>query len=205
MQTRTADGKLNSGSGVPIAPDLVATNCHVTRRADFIQVIANGYDGPMAYAVIGQATSTQRDVCLLRLANRLSMPPVRLGAAPAISTPVVAIGFTGGFRIRLHIGQVKKLHEHDGAQVIEASTAFDHGASGGGLFNQSGELVGLISFRSQHNQSRYFSMPTQWITDLIADAFKEDIELVGGILAKECSTFYYKPHETPPIEEQQNR
>ncbi len=53
--------------------------------------------------------------------------------------------------------------------------------------------------------SMYFDARHVNATDLIADAFKEDIEIVGGILAKECSTFYYKPGETPPIEEQQNR
>ena len=171
VQTRTADGRMNAGSGVPIAADLIATNCHVTRRADFIQVIANGFQGPTPYRVIAQAVAINRDVCVLRLANRLAIPPARFGNVPKVDAPVVAIGFTGGMRVRLHVGEVRKLHELEGAQVIETSTAFDQGASGGGLFDDNGELVGLISFRSQysaqHGQLRYFSMPTQWITDLV--------------------------------------
>jgi len=53
--------------------------------------------------------------------------------------------------------------------------------------------------------SMYFDARHVNATDLIADAFKRDIEIVGGILANECSTFYYKPGETPPDKEQENR
>jgi tRNA(adenine34) deaminase len=40
--------------------------------------------------------------------------------------------------------------------------------------------------------------------DLIADAYREDLEIVGGVLAEECAQFYYKPQDNPPAEEQKN-
>ena len=40
--------------------------------------------------------------------------------------------------------------------------------------------------------------------DFVADAFREDLEIVGGVLADECSMFYYKPDENPPVQEQRN-
>ncbi|MDX2154842.1 MAG: nucleoside deaminase [Bryobacteraceae bacterium] len=33
--------------------------------------------------------------------------------------------------------------------------------------------------------------------DLILDAYREDIEVVGGVLAEECAKLYYGPEETP--------
>lgn len=48
--------------------------------------------------------------------------------------------------------------------------------------------------------SMYFDAKHLNATDLIADAFKEDIEITGGVLAVDCSAFYYKPEDSPPVE-----
>jgi tRNA(adenine34) deaminase len=40
--------------------------------------------------------------------------------------------------------------------------------------------------------------------DLVADAFKDDLEVVGGALADECSTLYYRPDANPLEQEQIN-
>lgn len=51
----------------------------------------------------------------------------------------------------------------------------------------------------------YFDAKHVNAADLIADAFKEDIEIVGGVLAEQCAGFYYQPDDHPPIEDQNNR
>ena len=53
---------------------------------------------------------------------------------------------------------------------------------------------------SMYFDSRHFNA-----TQLIEDAYKEDISITGGVLAQECSQFYYKPQDSPPLEEQENR
>lgn len=40
--------------------------------------------------------------------------------------------------------------------------------------------------------------------DLIGDAFRGDIEIVGGVLAEECAQLYYRPGDNPPEEEISN-
>lgn len=40
--------------------------------------------------------------------------------------------------------------------------------------------------------------------DFIADAFKDDITLVGGVLGDECAQLYVGPEETVPPDEQVN-
>jgi tRNA(adenine34) deaminase len=52
--------------------------------------------------------------------------------------------------------------------------------------------------------SMYFDAKHINTADLVADAFKEDLELVGGVLADECASLYYRPSENPPREEQLN-
>ncbi len=40
--------------------------------------------------------------------------------------------------------------------------------------------------------------------DFIADAFRGDLELTGGVLAEECARLYYGPDDNPPLREQGN-
>ncbi len=53
--------------------------------------------------------------------------------------------------------------------------------------------------------SMYFDSKHFNAAQLIEDAYKEDISITGGVLNDECAQFYYKPQDTPPIEEQENR
>lgn len=40
--------------------------------------------------------------------------------------------------------------------------------------------------------------------DFIADAYRDDLDLVPGVLAEECAALYYGPDDNPPAEEQAN-
>ncbi len=46
---------------------------------------------------------------------------------------------------------------------------------------------------SMYFEERHFNA-----ADFIRDAFKQDIEVVGGVLAGECAKLYYRPGEQPP-------
>ena len=52
--------------------------------------------------------------------------------------------------------------------------------------------------------SMYFEDRHLGTIDFIADAFRNDIELIGGVLATECAALYYAPDDNPPVEEQDN-
>jgi tRNA(adenine34) deaminase len=52
--------------------------------------------------------------------------------------------------------------------------------------------------------SMYFDTKHINTADLVADAFKDDLEVVGGVLADECVTLYYRPDANPPEQEQIN-
>ena len=40
--------------------------------------------------------------------------------------------------------------------------------------------------------------------DFIRDAFRDDLEVTGGVLADECAPLYYGPDDDVPVEEQGN-
>ena len=40
--------------------------------------------------------------------------------------------------------------------------------------------------------------------DFVTDAYRDDLEVVGGVLADRCAELYYRPWDDPPPEEQAN-
>ncbi len=160
-------GRTGFGSGVPIGRNLVVTNCHVTRHAHAIQVVARGDEGGVALDVEAQAIDVEHDLCLLRTAASLPVAPFPTGAPPRLGDWVVGIGYTGGLRLGIQTGLVTALYPWDGASVVRSSTAFNSGASGGGLFNRADELIGILTFRGRGGTAPFFSLPVAWVGGLL--------------------------------------
>lgn len=155
------------GSAVAIAPDKVVTNCHVTRDALAVHLLRGG----LRYPAAAQASDVGRDLCLLDVPG-LDAQPVKLGRAAAlvIGQPVTALGYTGGVGIQNSSGEVVQLHRHDGGRVIQSSNFFNSGASGGGLFDDEGRLVGILTYRLRGGEAHYFSAPVEWVLQLRREA-----------------------------------
>jgi hypothetical protein len=155
-------GGLSIGSGVTVAPSIVVTNCHVTRDAARIRISGGG----RLWVVTGQFADGTHDLCFLH-APDWSGGAARLGERESLQMgqAVAAIGFTGGSGRTLRFGRVQALHLLDGGRVIESDTAFTSGASGGGLFDATGSLVGLLTFRLRGSSGNYYSLPVRWIRD----------------------------------------
>lgn len=163
------------GSAVAVAPDKVVTNCHVTRDALTVNILRGG----LRYPAAGQASDVVRDLCLLDVPG-LDAQPVKFGRAMSLQVgePVTALGFTGGTGIQNSPGEVLQLHRHDGARVIQSSNFFNSGASGGGLFDDAGRLVGILTFRLRGSEAHYFSAPVEWVLQMLKDSARGNFRKV---------------------------
>ena len=191
VEATRAQGGTSIGSGVAIAPSVVVTNCHVTRDAVDIRVSASG----QLFQVAGQRADGSHDICFLHVPNWQGKP-VKLAAADdlRVGDAVAAIGFTGGTGRSLHFGRIRSLHPLDGGRIIESDAAFTSGASGGGLFDRDGVLVGLLTFRSRQADAGFFALPAAWISERIAreDPWKD----VGPLY--DASAFWQRDTVTQP-------
>ncbi len=161
----TADGRINTGSGVQVGAELVATSCHVAATGGSV-LASRGSFGRDARAVTGDGT---RDVCLLHISGELALP-APLAPLPKVGDAVHAVGFSGGKVLSMSDGTVTALREVEGGWVIQTDAAFRVGASGGGLFDAQGRLLGLLTFYSPVGEGQYFVVPAQWIAEAMADA-----------------------------------
>ncbi|HTS22327.1 MAG TPA: serine protease [Casimicrobiaceae bacterium] len=157
-------GALALGTGVTIAPSIVVTNCHVLREATSVRISGLG----RLWRVDSESPDIRHDLCFLRIPGWTGAP-VPLGSSTRLrpGETVAALGFTGGMGRSLRFGRVVALHAFDGADIIESDSAFTSGASGGGLFDASGTLVGLLTFRKAATGGGYYSLPAEWIASRI--------------------------------------
>lgn len=158
-----AGGK-SLGTGVVVAENKVATNCHVIADAIGIDIHAMGE----GYQPVGLQADWRHDVCILDF-QFLPLKPAVLGDSENLKyeEPIFSIGFPGGAPKPLTtFGSVKALYPFDGSNVIRISTSFQMGASGSPVFNERGEVIGLSTFKSPGRLNAfYYNVPIKWVKE----------------------------------------
>lgn len=156
------NGAVQLGSGVVMQADHVATACHVTRGASLIEI---EYDDGMRQHATRQVGNPSRDLCVLHVPDLRTDPlSLRASATLKVGEKVVAVGFEHGGAVVAKQGVVASLYSYDGGYVIRTTAAFDFGSSGGGLLDESGNLVGILSFKGRSGASSRFALPTEWLS-----------------------------------------
>ena len=160
-----ANGSYGSGSGVVIAKDQVVTNCHVIANAVSISVGVGGESYPAAAIT----PDWYHDVCLVKVEG-LKAPIATIGSSKNLQyeQPVFAIGYPNFSPAPTStFGHVKGLFPMDDSVIIRASSTFRLGSSGGGVFDDTGNLVGVITLKSPGKHAYYYNMPVEWVQALL--------------------------------------
>ncbi|MDP3294809.1 MAG: trypsin-like peptidase domain-containing protein [Nevskia sp.] len=193
IEAVTDSGSYSLGSGVAVQPSRFVTSCHVTAQAVSITVLYQGLRWP----VIRQRANTVRDLCILQVRGLDDLVPVPRGKVSdlRVGTEVAAIGYTLGTGLATQVGTVQALHPLADGTVIQSATYFNSGASGGGLFQLDGRLVGILTFRLKGAEAYYFSIPVDWIESELARS--DPFEPVGKLAG--ASPFWAQPPERLPF------
>ena len=144
-------GAAPEGTGVVIAPGIVATAAHVLGASQ--EVLLRLSDGRVLPAD-RLATDEATDIALLSLSAPL--PTLGLARDAGLGDPVCAVGNNYGLGLSVTCGVVSALGVTDAGfnaieHFVQTDAAINPGASGGALVDAQGRLVGLISaiFASQ--------------------------------------------------------
>jgi hypothetical protein len=152
------NGRSAFGSAVVIGPGKLITNAHVTHGATRIEVT----DGDHRRAATVVAHDSVRDLCLLDAPGIAGQAPQWSRSLKA-GQRIYAAGFSADQGFTVTTGNVIALHDYDRAEVIQLSAPFDYGSSGGGLFDEQGRLVGLLTFKARAGGLFHFAVPIAWI------------------------------------------
>jgi len=161
----TQSGGHGVGTGVAVAKNLVATNCHVLANAKGANIAKFGE----TFTPVALKADWAHDVCLLRF-EYLEMQPVALGDSENLQyeQAIFTIGFPGGPpKPQVNRGKIKALYPLDDATVVRTDASFAMGASGSPVFDASGKLIALSTFKSLGRGAYYYNLPVKWVKALL--------------------------------------
>ena len=155
---------LGGGSGVVTARGTVITNCHVALKGPIIEVKAGKDHFPASVSIADETY----DLCQLAVGGGFAAPAVEIGNMQYVRTgqKVFAIGSPQGLDLTISEGIVSSLRETSLGKIIQTTAPISPGSSGGGLFNISGQLIGITTFQLRSGQNLNFAVPADWIADM---------------------------------------
>lgn len=157
---------IGSGSGVVVERGKVVTNWHVVERASSVSVRRKETN----YTASILQDRRDRDLALLSVQG-LDAPPVSVSPVRtlAVGQTVYAVGAPAGLELTLTHGLVSALREVDDGKLIQTSAPISPGSSGGGLFNEQGQLVGVTTLKrtGAAMEGLGFAVPADWVVQLV--------------------------------------
>jgi len=177
-------GGLAYGSGVVVGQDEVITNCHVLRTTKQAWV-ARGQD---SYPITTVRADPWHDLCLVT-AEDLPFKTAKIGNSIMLKRgqEVAGIGHSSGSPAPLtSTGRVHGLYQGNPGNVIRTNAKFMLGASGSGLFDLNGYLVGINTFKTAgRGGSIHFALPVEWLETLRQLPVAKALPITGKALWEE--------------------
>ena len=183
-------GNHGVGSGVVVAKNYIVTNCHVIANSQGIHVTKYG----LSYSPDALIADWKSDLCILKF-KFLELKPVTMTNTADVEyeTDVFTKSYGGNSsKPGSSFGTIKAKFNYNGYQIIQSSASFMLGASGGGLFNYQGELIGITTFKTPGRSAFYYSMPVEIIEEMIVNG--KEI----SVTAAPESAFWDTPEENQP-------
>ncbi|HEU4615576.1 MAG TPA: S1C family serine protease [Kofleriaceae bacterium] len=149
---------------------LIATNLHVIEGESKVRVKL--YKDNTEYpATVVAAVDKNHDLALIRIQPRKRLPKLRLGDSSAVSAGdrVYAIGNPlGVFDYSITDGLISQVRPlSDDLTILQISAAISQGSSGGPLFNQYGEVIGVTTAIITQGQAINLAVPANYLRPLM--------------------------------------
>lgn len=162
---RTPEGL---GTGFIVSAEgRVVTNLHVIAGAS--EALVELQDGRVFDEVEVISVDEERDLAVLHIpASRL--PALELGDSAAVhpGDRVIAIGHPLGLGNTVSDGLVSAVRVvDDDLTLLQISAPIAPGSSGGPLFNERGQVIGVATLYSSAGQNLNFGVPTQYLTAML--------------------------------------
>jgi serine protease Do len=168
---RIEAGEAKVGTGFIVdETGLIATNLHVIEGESKVRVklYKDSADYP---ATIVVAVDKGHDLALIRIQPKKPLPVLRLGDSSAMSAGdrVYAIGNPlGVFDYSITDGLISQVRPLSAElTILQISAAISQGSSGGPLFNQFGEVIGVTTAIITQGQAINLAVPSNYLRPLM--------------------------------------
>lgn len=172
-----ANGGLAYGSGVIVAKDKVISNCHIFRSTKQPWV-SRGED---TYPIVSVQADRWHDLCLLTTFNLPGDPAtISKGNELKRNQDVISVGHSNGVPTPLTSeGVIKSSYALENGKIIRSTAQFRMGASGSGIFDLDGNLLGINTFKTPGKQAYFYSLPIEWMASVEKLPVETTFPIVG--------------------------
>ena len=161
------DGHLQAtGSGFVLFDErTVVTNYHVIEGSYAVTAESDvGEQYPVPEILIADQ---RKDLAILRFGGPTGMKPLAAAEAlPKRGSAAVAIGSPKGYKNTVSIGNVSAVFTDDTATWVQFTAAVSRGSSGGALFNDDGDVIGVTTLADETANDVYFAVSVREVVDL---------------------------------------
>ena len=159
------------GTGYVLSQDgLIATNFHVIEGADKLSAKSNTGGSYPVTSIL--ATDKKRDIAILKIeAQNLQFLDLFDSDLAKPGMKVAVIGNPKGLESSISEGIVSALREvPDYGKVIQISAAISPGSSGSPVFEASGKVIGMATFKRIDGEALNFAIPSNAVNELLTEA-----------------------------------
>ena len=152
-------GEVVVGSAIAVTSRLLLTNFHLMEGRPFVRVEQGG---KVVRAAIAFGDS-ESDRCILSIETDalVAVRGMRGYGDLKVGEEVYTIGSPSGLEATLGQGVISGLRTLGHQRLLQTSAPISPGSSGGGLFDKSGNLVGITSFRLREGQNLNFAISVE--------------------------------------------
>jgi hypothetical protein len=152
------------GSGVVVdGAGVIITNLHVVQGETALSIELNNGDIYDDVSVVD--VDERRDIVLLKIKG-FNLPAAILGDSDEVRVGegVVLVGSPEGLEFTVSEGVVSALRDLGrGYRMLQTTAPASPGSSGGGMFNEFGELVGIVTSQMGSGQNLNFALPINYV------------------------------------------
>lgn len=182
-----------TGSGFAVFEEgIIVTNYHVIEQ-EVYRVKAQTEGGISFECPTVLAYDAEKDIAILKADRDTGLTLLSVGTANNLQkgAKVVAIGSPLGLINSVSTGVFSGYIEDEAGSVLQFTAPISHGSSGGALFNDEGEVIGITFASLTEGQSLNLGVPI--------DDVKALYEYAGSQKAMSIESFYDTFDHTPPI------
>ena len=171
-QASSASGKLVSvdmsgrstplGIAVAIEPNAMITTCHGIQAGGKLVVVA----GAETYAADLAITDETLDLCRLSVTGMNATPFSIAAHEPRAGDRIIAVGMNAAGELAATEGTIKQLVASANGKVLELSVPISSTASGGGVFDPYGKLVGIATTPHAYGANLHVALPASWLAQM---------------------------------------
>ncbi|MDP2882349.1 MAG: tetratricopeptide repeat protein [Azonexus sp.] len=160
--TDEKEAVLSTHSAVAIGGNRFATTCEVLSGVAGIFLVESS--GRHAASLVQH--DPRRNLCVLASAGLDRDQAIMRDSPPQPGERIYALSNALGLGLGISEGVVSGMRRFAGETYIQFTAPIAPGSEGGGLFDSSGQLIGLIDYQRRDGQNINFAAPARWIAEI---------------------------------------